>query len=67
MSVIPPTIAVDLSNFLLRIFSLMVRNVHEINSTTKPDLAGRKPARSKSSLDAALDLPDFVLTWQVWF
>jgi len=44
-----------------------IRNVHEINSTTKPDLAGRKPARSKSSLDAALDLPGFVLTWQVWF
>jgi len=41
-------------------------------------MAGRKPARSKSSLDAALDLPGFVLnlaglvlksllyqTWQV--
>jgi len=48
--------------------------VHEINLTTKPDLAGSKEnlpgqnqVRSKSSLDAALDLPGFVLTWQVWF
>jgi len=43
--------------------------VHEINSTTKPDLAGSKenlPGQNQV-LDAALDLPGFVLTWQVWF
>jgi hypothetical protein len=58
----------------------MVRNVHKIvsrfpffeaeTSTTKPDLAGSKenlPGQSQVGSLPCLDLPGFVLTWQVWF